>query len=86
MSATGTFVVIPDRYTCRGLTFLPHGQQMTGSVPAGTYDVGGECDLCYTDLGVSKRGRAVPITNIDTLEKWYVGPAVALFLLKEHQA
>ncbi len=83
--AQANIVTIPDRYTCRGITFLPHGQQFSGSVPAGEYDVMGETDVCYSDLGVSKRTTAVKLVNIENGEKWYVSLAVGAYLLEEHK-
>lgn len=78
--ATAIIVSIPDRYTARGVTFLAHGQQCTLGLPAGEYDVLGECDLVYSDLGKSQRGRAVQLVNIATGEKWYVGVGVGEWL------
>jgi hypothetical protein len=79
-----TIITIPDRYTCRGLTFLPHGQQYTGPVPPGEYDMLGECDVCYSDLGQSKRGRAEMLVRAGTGERWYVGLEVGAYLRREH--
>ncbi len=83
--ATATIVTIPDRYTARGLTWLGHGQQYSGSVPPGEYDVIGECDVCYSDLGIQKRGRAVQLVNIANAEKWYVSLNVADYLVSQHK-
>lgn len=81
--AQANIVTIPDCYTCRGLTFLP--QQCCGPVPAGEYDVLDEMLLDYTDLGRLKSGPAVPLVNIATGDKWYVGVQIAQFLLAEHK-
>ena len=81
---TATIVCIPDRYTCRGITFLPHGQQFKGSVPAGEYDILDPQDVCYSDLGRASRTSAYPLVNIATGEKWYVSLNVGKFLMEEH--
>lgn len=77
-------ITIPDAYTCRGITFLGTGQQFSGGVPAGEYDVGEECDLQFSDLGRLRTNRAVPIVNIATADKWYVGVQIASWLLDVH--
>jgi hypothetical protein len=83
--ATATIIVVPNIYTCRGLTWLPSSQQCALPVPPGEYDVLPEQDLEYADRGMLKTGRAVPIVNIANGDKWYVGVAVADFLLNEHK-
>lgn len=75
-----TIVTVPDDYTVRGITFLP--QQFTGSIPAGDYDVLGETDVTYSDLGKPKTSRGVLLVNVATGAKWYVGVAVADWLLR----
>lgn len=81
----GTFITIPDRYTARGITFLPHGQQYSSSLPIGDYDYLGECDVCYTDLGKPCRSQAGMFVHVETGEKWYVGLGVAEWLLENHR-
>ncbi len=82
--ATATIVLIPDRYTCRGITFLPNGQQMSLGLPKGEYDVVCECNLTYSDLGKTKMGRACMLVNIDNGEKWYVGVEIGKWLTECH--
>ncbi len=64
-------------YTVRGLSFAITGQQYSGRLPGGEYAIGEEMDLCYTDLGQARRGRAVELVNTKTGDKWYVGTAIA---------
>jgi hypothetical protein len=82
--ATATIVSIPDRYTCRGVTWLANGQQCTLGVPKGEYDMLGECNLTYTDLGRLKEGKGYKMQNIANGEIWYVGIEVAGFLMRDH--
>jgi hypothetical protein len=83
--ATVTIIVIPDRYTARGLTFLPHGQQCTMSLPPGEYDVLGTVDLCYTDFGQSKCTDACMLVNIANGQKWYVGVQIGDWLVEHYK-
>lgn len=80
--ATTFIVAIPDSYTCRGITFLP--QQYSGPVPAGEYDVLDAQDVTYSDLGTIRRGRGVPLVNMETGATWYVSVQVGEFLTREH--
>ena len=83
--AQANIVVIPDRYTARGITFLAHGQQCTTGLPAGEYDYICDTEVCYTDLGKPARTKAAMLVNIATAEKWYVSLNVAEFLLRDHK-
>lgn len=81
-----SIVVIPSLYTCRGITFLPGtNQQYTGPVPPGEYDVIGEAEVTYSDLGRAKTTTACLIVNIANGEKWWVGLQVGDWLLSEHK-
>lgn len=80
---TGTFIIVPENAVPRALTWLGHGQQYTGRLPKGEYDVGSEMDVVYSDLGRPQRGRAVQLVNIENGEKWYVGPAIAERLIRD---
>lgn len=55
----------------RGLTYLPHGQQFSGWVPKGRYDVQGEVDITYSSLGETMRYRAIKICH-QKEGTWYV--------------
>ncbi len=50
-------------YTVRGLSFAITGQQYSGRLPGGEYAIGEEMDLCYSDLGQARRGRAVELVT-----------------------
>jgi hypothetical protein len=83
-------ILIPSNRMFRGMTFLPDGQQMSGWLPKGMFAHGGEMDLVYSDLGVSKRARAVQLVPLGTqkqraaLGTWYVGTETAAVLTERH--
>lgn len=82
--AIANIIEVPAR-SFRGLTYLPNGQQFSSWLPKGEYDVIGETDLTYSDLGTVKRASAVQLVNIATAEKWYVGVEAAEQLEREHK-
>lgn len=75
-----TMTVSIQDHSCRGLTFLTHGQQYSWSVPPGDYTLTGESDVCWTDFGTPKRTRAVQLVSAEH-GTWYISP-IAAGLLK----
>lgn len=82
---TANIVSIPA-YECRGITWLESGKQVVCSLPAGDYDVMGEQEVEYSDLGRLHRNVGVLLVNVATAERWFVGVQVAAHLVAEFKA
>ena len=70
-----TRIKLTNRSRYRGLTYLPHGQQMSCYLPKGEYVSDGEEQLLTSSfLGVARTDKVIMLLQVKDGTKWYVGP------------
>ena len=60
----------------RGITYLPHGQQFSGWIPQGKYDVGETFSVWISTLGINELHEVIELIAVGAGNhgKWLVGP------------